>query len=180
MELILADIQPNFPNEDLSDGNAAFLELLMQNRAELQAHHTIAENNSFLYRYAHPALVSVMQSCFRAKEDALAFEHGVEVFESVAGYVTLSFNRVGHSEAAVHKYMSDETKSFDPLTQLSEARDRFVDEMQNTTTVVHESAKRLHPGRAHFAIGGAAMTYILETDIINRPDSLAIHKLEGI
>lgn len=167
-ELLFANTQPNFPNEDLSKANALYLGLMMQNHESLDFQHTVAENSSFLYRFGHPALVSMMNSCLIETVQSKAFEHGISTYESIASYATLRFERPGHSETAVQTYMNVQTPSFDPIIMLSEATDQFVNEMPNTKAVIVETADRFFPYHINYALGGAAMAYYLETDVINR------------
>jgi hypothetical protein len=144
-ELMFANTQPNFPSEDISEANAMYLGLMMQNHESLEFQHSVAENSSFLYRYGHPALVSMMNSCLAERVQIKAFEHGISTYESIASYATLRFERPGHGEVAVQAYMNAPTPSFDPVIILSEATDRFVNEMPNTKAVISETADRFFP-----------------------------------
>lgn len=170
-ELLLAESQPNFPNEDLSEESALYLGLMMQNQEALNFQHNIAENSSFLYRFGHPALVSTMNSCFAEISQVKAFEHGIATYESIGAYATLQFERPGHNEAAVLTYMNVPTVSFDPIIKLSEVTDQFVNKMPHTKAVILEAASRFFPYHINYAIGGAAMAYYLETDIISQLES---------
>lgn len=178
MNLLLPESQPNFPLEDLTDTNAEILAVLLTDSAALHAHHQVAEQSSFLYRIAHPALVSSIGPTLSDREKIDAYGYGIEAYESIATLATLRFNRPGHGEMEWQQYYSTSHTPVDPLILLSDTIDTFEAKMHNTKTVVEDIAKHSHAPLAHFAIAGAAMAYTLEIDIIDRPDVMLMRALD--
>lgn len=162
MKLLLGlESQPNFPHEDLTDDNAAMLELLLQNEAVLLEGHKTAEAAAWVYGKAHPALRQAGERLEAVEPHLAAFSHGIAAYETVAALVQAKpvpwsgenllvveskalEVRTGLGESALLGYMDD-------------ASEQFKAEMPNTVEVVQESAKRLQLDVAGYAIIGAGV-----------------------
>lgn len=86
MELTTLNHQPNFPEEDLTETNAMFLEYFLQNKALLETSHSGAEQSNLLFNLAH---LTAKQSKDTFSEDSYhaGFTHGFTLYEIMSSLV---------------------------------------------------------------------------------------------
>lgn len=96
MSLIVGlEHQPNFPREDLSETNAEFLSLLLQNYNFVEGGHVASESISLIYRLGHPTIVRSTGAIYEEPGQLRAIDHGVKLFESMSSMVTTPPERIG-------------------------------------------------------------------------------------
>lgn len=175
MNLLLGlESQPNFPREDLTDGNAAVLELLLQNGGLLLRSHQAAEAAAWLYAYAHPSARQAGQRVAAVDAHLPAFSHGISAYEAIAALVQAAPTE--HTEQSLQMVTNNALKLRTVLSEsallgyMDEASEQFKAEMPRTAAVVHASAGRLQGDAAGYAIIGAGVARQFEVSAI--PDDL--------
>jgi len=163
--LVGLEAQPDFPRADLTDANAALLELVLANNREVATAHQLAEWAVWLYQLSHPAVQQAGQRVAAIEPHLPAFSHGVSAYEAIAALVqaapaeadqlavranALSLGS-GLAEAALFGYVDDASEQF-----------KLV--MPRTAKVVQTSAERLQHDVAGYAIIGAAVARQFELD----------------
>jgi len=162
MKLLLGlESQANFPHEDLTDGNAAVLELLLQNDGLLLQGHAIAEEAAWLYSYSHPAARQAGQRVAAVESHLDAFSHGVAAYEAIAALVQATpAERTAENllvvQANAHSLRTGLGESA-LLGYMDEASEEFKAVMPRTAEVVQASAQRLQHDVAGYAIIGAGV-----------------------
>ena len=164
MELTVLDYQPDFPEVDLTENNAAFLEIFLQNNMLVEASHPQAEQYQLLYRMAHIA-VTESKELFNDDSHHAGFTHGFTLYEVISSIVAPKPPQVEPvSVLAVTRGLNIALRS-DKLTDyLTDAYDDFTSTQKLTTEVITGAANRYHTGLVHYAIMGAAIERQLELD----------------
>lgn len=162
MSLLLGfESQPNFPREDLTDGNAAMLELLLQNEELLLRSHKTAEEAAWLYAYAHPAARQAGQRLSAIEPHLGAFSHGVTAYEAIAALVQAEpVSKTGERLSVVRDSVVSLSVGLGEsalLNYVDEASEQFKEQMPRTVEVVRSSAERLQLDVAGYAIIGAGV-----------------------
>jgi hypothetical protein len=162
MSLLLGfEPQSNFPREDLTDGNAAILELLLQNDELLLKSHDTAEKAVWLYGYAHPAARQAGQRLVAVEPRLNAFSHGVAAYEAIAALVQATPVPKTDEHLSVVKdgavKLSVSLGESALLNYMDEASELFKEQMPRTVEVVQASAERLQCDVAGYAIIGAGV-----------------------
>jgi hypothetical protein len=162
MELLLGfKSQPDFPREDLTDGNAAMLELLLQNEALLLKSHRTAEATAWLYGFAHPAVRQAGQRLAAVEPHLNAFSHGVAAYEAIAALVQATPVAKTDEHLSIVKdgvvKLSVSLGESALLNYVDEASELFKVQMPRTAEVVQASAERLQLDVAGYAIIGAGV-----------------------
>jgi hypothetical protein len=171
MGLVFLETQPSYPNEDLSDTNAAMLELLLLNHEAFEKSHETAESQSFLYWLSHRALIAKIHPSLPDKEAHVALDHGIAAFEVISALVSGTADRPGHSKTDALKFYNREEENTGSVHLLADSTELFDATMQNTRHVVTKSAERSCPSsRIHYAIAGAALAFYNELDMLQHPD----------
>jgi hypothetical protein len=161
------ELQPQFPHEDLTLGNANMLEVLLADIAIFDQSHAGAEQAVWLYRVGHPAIGAATARVF-AKETIrqIAIADGVATYEAIAGlvrpapppYNLLRVNREARDVAigapdSVYEYMV-------------EAEETFRASLPKAAGVVIEIAGRTYGNRdAAFVLHGAALACQMELEV---------------
>lgn len=158
--------QPDFPKVDLTDDNAALLELMMASREMITNGHAIAESLLWSFRVGH---ASILQSSERAYDEVdwqLAIDHGVTTFEAIAAMVG-----GGHIQSNSFPINSEGVR----ITQLDvdgfrdhgmSALDKFHQQAPRTAEVISMSSRRYHGPLTTYAVLGAAMSWQFERDTV--------------
>jgi hypothetical protein len=90
IELISLELQKDFPINDISDDNAATLELLLADSAMREACHSTAERTSSLYKLSHHVLRELIPTIpGMSAQDAHYFNQGVIQYEAAASLIRL-------------------------------------------------------------------------------------------
>lgn len=161
-ELAYLHPQENFPREDLTEENAALLELLFQNEHAFNTSHAAAERYSILYRVGHGVLVAASRPhVIQHESDAIS--HGIGTYESISKIVSprerfyqntmFAGPHIEMAYLAVNNNFYDETVNLATL---------FRNHLPNTSRVVEATAGRFHGGAIDYAVVGAALAYELD------------------
>lgn len=164
MKLTTLDHQPDFPEVDLTDNNAAFLEIFLENQSLVEASHPRAEQYQLLYRMAHIA-VSHSKDSFTQDEHHAGFTQGFTLYEVISSLVAprpVLIEDVSAMAAARSFNLALRSNRF--TDYLTDAYDEFTTQQTNTAEVIASAASRYHPGLTHYAIMGAAIERQLELE----------------
>lgn len=157
------EAQPTFPREDLTDANAAILEMMLSNREFSQLGHIEGERFIPPFQHMHPATVT---SVLRVRETAprSAVDHGAALFETMSLLLavtphlemyTVVRNAAGLVEASSEQTVDD---------YIVDAHDTFLAETPRAAKVVELSARRFYGTLAIYAQLGAALMRQQELD----------------
>jgi hypothetical protein len=164
MKLTTLDYQPEFPEVDLTDNNAAFLEVFLQNQSFVEASHPRAEQYQLLYRMAHIAVTHSKDS-FTQDEHHAGFTHGFTLYEVISSLVApkpVPLEDVSAMAATRSFNLALRGNNFTDF--LTDAYDDFTHQQTATAEVISNAASRYHPGLTHYAVMGAAIERQLELE----------------
>ncbi|CAN5360060.1 hypothetical protein BH09PAT4_BH09PAT4_04700 [soil metagenome] len=159
------EASPDFPRNDLSEGNAMLLELMLANSSIVLTGHTNAEKISWVFRAGHAAMrVAIGRIVFDA-ERAAAFDHGISSYETIAALLSSAPDHcdmftVNTNALALSSGLTDDKL----VDYISTAQQHFATDMPRTSDVVLHSSQRLHPTTASYAVAGAALARQFELD----------------
>ena len=164
MKLTTLDYQPEFPEVDLTDNNAAFLEVFLQNNTIIEAAHPQAEKHQLLYEIAH-SLVKDSKDNFNDESHYAGLTHGFTLYEIISSVVSpqpLQLEKPALITAAKGLTWALHSSRFNEY--LTDAYDDFTHQQTVTAEVVSNAASRYHPGLTHYAVMGAAIERQLELE----------------
>jgi hypothetical protein len=162
MSLTILEHQPNFPDVDLSEKNAAFLELFLQNEELVEASHPSAESTQLLYKMAHWT-VSETRDAFDDPSIYAGFTHGFTIYEIISSLVAPKPALAEEaSVVAATRGLMTVLKSDKRVDFLVGAYDDFTHLQPVTAEIISVAAQRYHAGLTHYAIMGAAIERQLE------------------
>lgn len=165
MSILTLESQPNFPVEDLTDANAALLELLLANQAILeQAHHTV-EEGSLLFRIGHRAILANTGRFIENPKQLEAISNGIAKYEVISMTISPDQAMQLHNQAAAMTYFINPDTTLDYLTLVSDVRDNFSTEMPRTKSVIEESTPRHFLLYQEYVLAGAALARMAEIDV---------------
>lgn len=162
MNLTILEHQPDFPDVDLSEKNAAFFEVFLQNKDIIAASHLSAESTQLLYKMAHWT-VSEVKNTFDNPSIYAGFTHGFTVYEIISSIVAPkpalaeSASVVAATRGLMTVLKSDKRTDF-----LVDAYDNFTELQPTTAEIIAAASARYHSGLTHYAIMGAAIERQLE------------------
>lgn len=158
MELTVLDHQPKFPEQDLTQSNAAFFEFFLQNQALVDASHSGAERSNLLFNLIHLAATQSKDTFIEDSHHA-GFTHGFTLYEIMSSLIAPRtddyFSDITAMAATRSLNVALRTKRQDELFNC--ARDEFIDTQPVTAEVIGRAAERYYPGIAHYAVMGAAI-----------------------
>jgi len=166
--LVGLEHQPNFPNEDLNESNAAMLEMLLQNLLFVEDGHRSTEDACWVYKVGHPAVMRVVRQVYEAEQSQHAVDHGVKLFESIVSIVSTPPERIAHFAAErtliqlIHGKDSEELRnySFDAVDDLRE-------QLPVASETIRQAAQRQCGRLTEYALLGAAMSRQFSIDCSN-------------
>lgn len=158
--------QPNFPHEDISDSNAAMLELMLADRQTVTDGHQASERISLVFKIGHPAVLSGLARVYDESDRLGAIDHGVATFEaatSLLGQVPEGeVFTIGANGLALTSGLTDRS-----LGQYVEtAYSSFIDDLPRTRTVIASASERYFPHYTDYAVLGAALVRQFELDAL--------------
>ena len=162
------EAQPNFPHEDLTDDNAAMLELLLSNLGVVTECHSMSESTSWVLKVGHLVVGQVAQKVLERDGRLEALDHGAVAYEALS--MLLSTEPVKTTDLfAVHSQVgawttADTTKA---IGFQQEAVESFQRDLPKTKEVIASSAARFFPHFTSYALLGAAMTRQFELDCVD-------------
>lgn len=151
------ETQPNFPLVDLTEGNAATLEIMLGNALFVEQGHELAERTTFAFRTGHPTTVFSAKQLFDGTYVA-AIEHGVTMLEAI--YTSVSG---GAAEADTLRITSSARSMLLRAQQnclldgALTAFETFRTEMPRTTEVISNTSHRFFGPLTERAVFGAAL-----------------------
>jgi|GEM_PF-1778462 len=164
MKLTTLDYQPEFPEVDLTDNNASFLEVFLQNSTLVEATHPQAEQHQLLYGVAH-SLVNDSKERFSEEAHYAGFTHGFTLYEIISSLVSpqpVQIEKATVITATTGLTWALHSSRLDKY--LTDAYDEFTHQQVATAEVISNAASRYHPGLTHYAIMGAAIERQLELE----------------
>lgn len=165
MSLLTLEPQPNFPVEDLTDANAALLELLLANQAVLEQVHHTAEEGSLLFRIGHRAILANTGLFIERPDQLEAVSNGIAKYEAISMTVSPDQAMQSHNSSATTAYFINLDPTLDHLTLIGDTRDTFSTEMPRTKSVIVESTPRRFLPYRDYVLAGAALARMAEIDI---------------
>jgi hypothetical protein len=164
MSLTILEHQPSFPDVDLSDKNAAFLEMFLQNQEFIEASHPSAESTQLLYTMAHWT-VSETKDVFDDPSIYAGFTHGFTIYEIISSLVAPKPALAEDaSVVAATRGLMTALKSSKRVDFLTDAYDELTSIQPVTSEVIAAASARYHTGLTHYAIMGAAIERQLELE----------------
>ena len=162
------EAQPNFPREDLTDDNAAILELLLSNRELVGESHAISEKTSWVFKVGHRVVNAVAAGILERDGRLEAVNHGTTVYEALSALLAAAPTRTSELFAvemqAATWTQADATRA---VTYQQEAYAAFHQELPRTKEVVESAAGRFYPHLTSYALLGAAMARQFELDCVD-------------
>ncbi len=154
--------QHDFPKVDLTDSNAAVLDFLLRDREFTQATHVATEENIFLYRIAHPALLLIGENGFDSSANLVRFDAGIRFHEIVSGMMSPTLRQYDEGTAVkLTRRALDRVEYVHPITTLLDMRDAFMDTQPNTSDLL----RSVIPGVGEAGIMGAAISRQIDLDV---------------
>lgn len=163
MTLFALESQPNFPVEDLTDANAALLELLLANQTVLEQVHYNAERTSSLFRVGHRAILANTSQFIELPTQLEALSNGISKYEVIS--MTVSPESAIRNHDAALSYFINPGPTLDRLTLVGDTRDAFAQEMPRTKEVIVESTPRHFRPYQEYVLAGAALARMAEIDV---------------
>lgn len=149
--------QQTFPLSDLTEDNAAILEMILGNNEILRESHAISEKSTILYAQSHFCVNSIAKRLdTQTASDGANF--GAMIYEVAASFVNPSamyYDKLAIVHG-VHRLTLSE-KNNDTLDILVDARDRLLEECPNLSQLVTEVTGRKSPRLANAALAGAGL-----------------------
>jgi hypothetical protein len=162
------EAQPNFPKEDLTDDNAAILELLLSNRDLVGESHVISEQTSWIFKVGHRVIATVASGILEKDDRLEALDHGTTIFEAMSGLLTAtpvnSSALFAVETQAAAWTQADAAQSADYQQEAYEAFHRDLPKAEEVVTI---AAARFYPHFTGYALIGAAMARQFELDCID-------------
>ncbi|HET8883945.1 MAG TPA: hypothetical protein VFM68_00560 [Candidatus Saccharimonadales bacterium] len=164
METPILKHQYDFPEVDLTEENAAFLENFLQNYSLVEASHLDTKQSHLLYNMAHIA-AKQSQGVFNNDNYHAEFAHGFTTYEIITSLVT---PRPAYTKApsviAASRNLADALDGQNLREFLTDTYDEFNTQQPTTVEVVTHATDRYRHGLARHAILGAAVKRQLELD----------------
>jgi hypothetical protein len=162
MALTILDHQPNFPEEDLTQNNAAFLEMFLQNQELVNATHPQAESTQLLYKMAHWT-VQESKDVFEDPNIYASFAHGFTIYEIISSLVAPKPQLAEDaSVVAATRGLMTALKSSKRIDFMTDAYDEFTNLQPRTSEIINAASSRFHNGLTYYSIMGAAIERQLE------------------
>lgn len=153
------EAQPRFPHEDLTEANAAVLELTLMNAEIVEEGHKYADGQLEFFRYVHPAVAVGVDSLYDDARYAQAAFHGVSVYETLAMFVGARWRHLLFLGEGRPEALSVVTSIQSSRNSADDAFSAFRGQMRNTAEVVRTSSARFYGPLADYALLGAAITW---------------------
>lgn len=162
MSIITLESQPGFPLEDLSDGNADKLELLMLNKEIVEQSQRFARMNSYLYKVGNFAIEMAFRDIL-SQTGSVAINHGIRAYEAMSALVNPVIDNRIHNDISVSKNIIElhaELREY-PLVAVEDAKEN-LHHYPNLEGVVLENARRFCPEHLDYVQTGAGLALLLE------------------
>lgn len=162
MTLLTLESQPSFPLEDLTDKNAALLELLLANREIFEQAHHSAEEGSAAFRIGHRAILANTSLFIDSKERLDAVSNGVAKYEVIS--LTVNPTQALQSRDEALAYFINPDPTLDYLSLMGDTRHAFSSELPRTAEVIKESTPARFRSYQEYVLAGAALARMAELD----------------
>ena len=164
MSITVLEHQPDFPKEDLSNKNADFFELFLQNSDLVELSHPVAEQSRTLYVMAHRAITSAANILDSDHYSHGSLSSGISYYEIISSMVAMHppLEQEARAAIAAQSLVSrlDDKSAF--INLMVDARDKFTSEQPNAAEVIKSAASRYHKSAEQYAVVGAAVIRDLE------------------
>lgn len=159
--LLKMELEPDFPEKDISDETAEILELLLLNRAFIDQSHDGAEQAHILFRLGHQAIDKTARP-FMDGDRLAAFSYGVSTYETVRSIVRPHVPATTKHEAGMKVMIMTNALNTIFVDTVTDARDQFTTKLPRTKYVIGQSAARFYSTHVDYALAGAAIAHDLE------------------
>ncbi|MBC7868569.1 hypothetical protein H7X69_00095 [Candidatus Saccharibacteria bacterium] len=170
MTIARIETQPNFPQGDITDHNAAMIEILLQDSSFVERAHECSETHVLLYKLVHHALKQYGIANNFPLANHLAFSHGAAAYETMATLVRPIAPRYDHFQTAGQAAsIADLLHDGANATMLFvDARDRFVSEQPLAAETIKLASKLYDIALPEdYILLGAAIERQLEMDVLD-------------
>ena len=157
--------QPDFPKEDLTDINAAVLELLLSNQGFMDKSHVASEEVSWVFKVGHRVVSRVSGDILNHDSRFDALNHGVSIYEVMSLLLTAVPIRTSETFSVETQATAWVKASPEKLIDYQEeAYAAFSQNLPRAKEVVGSATDRFYPHLTSYAILGAAMAHQFELD----------------
>ena len=174
MNLVVGlEAQPEFPQQDLTERNAEFLELMLANHAVVTNSHEFAEMGAWAFKVGHPAIRAGVEQVYDG-DRVVAIEHGVMVFEAmnVAVVGLAASNDMIVVNRAATGLLRQATSEGRLAHQVINAIDVFKAQMPRSAEVLVSASRRFVGPLTDYALLGAALEREIALADILLPDDM--------
>lgn len=163
--------QPRFPQEDLTEDNAALLELMLANPDIAKLGHAKGEQFVPAFQLIHPAALRGTARVHEEPARLEALDHGIASFETLCLLLASNMNAHPRVAAVIAARFAGHAAAITSVEQyLYGSLETMRDEMPLTTEVVSESSRRFFGYFTEYALLGAALARQMELDAIEVDD----------
>ncbi|HRJ05996.1 MAG TPA: hypothetical protein PK096_00290 [Candidatus Saccharibacteria bacterium] len=155
--------QPDFPKVDLTDDNAAFLELMLANGDIVAQVHLEAENTWRVFKIGHQSILRAVPRLDYDSTQDKAIDYGTSMFETMSALVN---SKPGDNIFKISDMASALGGVFDEAwlrKYFLDAYDCFQNQTPRAAEVVR-SASRLNSALTEYAVLGAAISRHFDID----------------
>lgn len=157
--------QPDFPKEDLTDENAAILELMLSNRNLVAENHTASEQLSWVFRVGHPLIARISGGILDHDSRFEALDHGAAVYEAMSLFLAAVPTQTSELFSVQTQATAWLNASPSKLTGYQEeAYAAFSGNLPRAKELVSDVSSRFYPHLTNYAILGASMAHQFELD----------------
>lgn len=163
--IIPIESQPNFPRADLTESNAAIIELVLANTSIVEAGHLSAETVSRMFKAGHASIIIAAQRLDYDANQIEAIDFGVSALETISGLMLAIPEEDEVGDITVNAAALTSCFSERDLRRFADkAVDTFVDSTPITADVISVAGRRFFGGMTSYALLGAAMASQFEAD----------------
>lgn len=162
------EAQPDYPADDLTDGNAELLSLMLANDSLVLGGHVQAEASIQAFRLLHPTATTSANRVFDDHDRVAVVDHGVACYEALCALVAARAEMDIFVAAKVCALLERATTG-SIETYVHEATEQMCNVLPRTARVIHEASTRRYGYFARLAVTGAALAWRMELDVADTP-----------
>lgn len=157
--------QGQFPEEDLTDRNAAFLDNFLQDELLVNASHPHSEQQNSIFKMAHRAVAAEPNLLDNANEHA-SFSQGFTYYEIMSELVSPEVKDPLHDHVALvaAESLMVVLRGDRQSKYLMDAVEEFSDKQPQAASVIENAARRVHRDAVIYTLMGAAVERRIELE----------------
>ncbi len=163
------ETQPDYPADDLTDGNAELLSLMLANPKLANDGHVAIEQCVPAFRLFHPGAMGSADRVFTGARHLEAVDYGVVCYEALCAMVAANKEKLDIRIAARVCALLERATPMSIETYVHDAADEMRHELPRTAGVIHEASARHYGYYANLAVTGAALAWRMELDVADTP-----------